>query len=321
MKPRLRLAFVDMGPPTDPAVRYFLDLLGPHYEIELSENPDFLFYSRFTTRYLQYDCTRINYIGEPRSPNFFECDYALSFDFPHLGHGGRNYRLPHYAVYADPAILERPPEYDPEAVLAGKTRFCNLVHGRSGLPGHERRVRFFERLSRYKRVDSGGRLLNNIGGAVADKLAFIRDYKFTIAFENSARPGYVSEKIFDPLLVGSVPIYWGHAWVERDFAPGCFVDAGRFRKLDDLVDYIVALDTDDELYLELLRTPPLPGNRAEPSIRPAAVLQWLQGIFQQPGRVRKRRRVMAYATHAARKVAREAGYRLDALSRRLGREL
>jgi len=42
-----------------------------------------------------------------------------------------------------------------------------------------------------------------------EKLCIIRLYKFTLALENSIAPGYITEKLFQPLLVGSVPIYMG----------------------------------------------------------------------------------------------------------------
>lgn len=41
-------------------------------------------------------------------------------------------------------------------------------------------------------------LLNKIG-----------DYKFSIAFENALCEDYITEKLWRPLIVGSVPIYIG----------------------------------------------------------------------------------------------------------------
>ena len=38
----------------------------------------------------------------------------------------------------------------------------------------------------------------------------------TIAFENSSFPGYTTEKIFEPMLEGSIPIYWGNPRVDED---------------------------------------------------------------------------------------------------------
>lgn len=317
-KRRIKLAFLDFWEGFDPRANYFRDLLTPHYDVDISDRPDFVIYSTFGRRFLDFACPRICYVGEPRYPNFFECDYALSFDFPHLGHGGRNYRLPHYALYADPAVLVRPPGYDARAVLAKKTGFCNFVYRRSGLPGHVRRERFFEKLSRYKWVDSGGIARNNIGGPVADKRGFIAGYKFTIAFENTSQPGYVTEKLFDPLQAGSVPIYWGHPMVAQDFNPASFVDAGRFRHLDALVDFLVALDRDDERYLEVLGAPPLPGNQVNESIRPPAVLRWFDEVFGHPEPIRGRHRLLGRGLTAARKIHRDARRRWDAVRLRFG---
>lgn len=315
----LRLAFTDFWNGFDPRANYFTDLLAPHYQIEISDRPEYVIYSRFGRRFLDHDCPRICYIGEPSHPNFYECDYALSFDYPHLGRGGRSYRLPHYVFYGDPAQLVRPDGYDPAAVLAQKTKFCNFVYRRSsGLAGHQCRLRFFERLSRYKPVDSGGGLLNNIGGPVRDKIAFIRDHKFTIAFENTAQPGYVTEKLFEPFLAGSLPIYWGHRLVTRDFTPGSFIDARRFANLDAVVDHVVALDRDDALYLDYMRTPPLPGNRVSGSIEPRAVLGWFDGIFARPQPVRGRHHALAIATSALRRAGRELTRRWASVRFRLG---
>ena len=62
-------------------------------------------------------------------------------------------------------------------------------------------MNFFQRLSRRKRVDSGGRAFNNIGGPIPAgspaKLDFLRAYKFNLAFENASLPGYTTEKIVE----------------------------------------------------------------------------------------------------------------------------
>ncbi len=62
------------------------------------------------------------------------------------------------------------------------------------------RNNFFLKISKYKKVDSGGLALNNIGYIVKNKLEFIKDYKFTIAFENSSYSGYTTEKITDAFI-------------------------------------------------------------------------------------------------------------------------
>jgi len=50
------------------------------------------------------------------------------------------------------------------------------------------------------------------GGAyrpISNKIEALRDYKFSIAIENCRQDGFFTEKIIDPMIVGTVPIYWG----------------------------------------------------------------------------------------------------------------
>lgn len=71
----------------------------------------------------------------------------------------------------------------------------------------------FEALKKYKKVNSGGRYLNNIGRAVVDKIQFESRHKFSICFENSSYPGYTTEKIIEAFAAKTIPIYWGNPCV------------------------------------------------------------------------------------------------------------
>jgi alpha(1,3/1,4) fucosyltransferase len=91
-----------------------------------------------------------------------------------------------------------------------KRNFCNFVASNGNCP---ERNQFVEKLSKYKKVDCGGKWMNNIGYNVSDKRKFQSTYKFSIAFENDAyRKGYewyITEKIMEPMTVNSIPIYKG----------------------------------------------------------------------------------------------------------------
>lgn len=93
------------------------------------------------------------------------------------------------------------------------------------------------------------------GGAVADKVSFLGGYKFNVAFENSASPGYTTEKIMEPLLAHTLPIYYGNPRIEDDFREDCMI---RVRSPDDLeraIEEIVSLDNDEAAYLERVKGP------------------------------------------------------------------
>jgi len=125
------------------------------------------------------------------------------------------------------------------------------------------RIEFLQELMSYINVDSYGKVMNNIQMPEDDgrntKMSVISDYKFTIAFENARAKDYVTEKFYQPLIMGSVPVYLGAPNVS-DFAPGdqCYIDATRFASVKELADYLVELDKNDRLYRQYLKWKKLP---------------------------------------------------------------
>jgi len=287
-RPVIRLGFTGFWDAHDPHDNFFTRLLAPRWRLEIVERPDFLIHScigRGKHDHRRHDCVRIFYTGENVPPDWHSTDWAFSFE--HTDHP-RHFRLPHWVLYFDPARLVKPPDYDPDAVLARKTKFCAFVVSN---PLGRVRNEFFHRLSRYKPVDSAGKVLNTIGRRVTDKYAFLTDYKFTIAFENESHPGYTTEKVADPMLVDSIPIYWGDPLVGRDFdtrsllsfhdtPPGAGLS--RSAALDLLVDRVIAVDRDPDLHAALLARPWYRGNRV-PAVAAAETLRAaFERIFTTP---------------------------------------
>ncbi|MBI5100211.1 MAG: hypothetical protein HZB33_00015 [Nitrospirae bacterium] len=67
-----------------------------------------------------------------------------------------------------------------------------------------------------------------------NKIDVMPKFRFALCFENCVFPGYVTEKIFDCLLAGCVPVYFGAPDI-TDFCPKeCFVDFRDFRDFGDL---------------------------------------------------------------------------------------
>ena len=89
------------------------------------------------------------------------------------------------------------------------------------------------------------------------KLALQRQYLFTLSFENSRARDYVTEKLFEALHVGSVPVYLGAGNV-ADFAPTENVDesiirVSAFQNIAELADHLKRLASDEEAYGRMLR--------------------------------------------------------------------
>jgi hypothetical protein len=117
------------------------------------------------------------------------------------------------------------------------------------------RIAFTKELMRYKRVDCGGKIMNNTGGRILDKTEFLKNYKFTIAFENASYPGYTTEKIMEALLAGTIPIYWGNPLVHRDFNPECFIDCHQFESFDAVIAHVIEVDNDSDLFNKYVTAP------------------------------------------------------------------
>lgn len=82
-----------------------------------------------------------------------------------------------------------------------------------------------------------------------------KNFKFVIAFENEAIKGYVSEKLVNPLLANSVPIYLGAPDVADHFNPKRMINVRDFPSFDACIDEVLRLDKDDEAYCAMLREP------------------------------------------------------------------
>jgi len=66
-------------------------------------------------------------------------------------------------------------------------------------------------------------------------------YEFALCFENMAMSGYITEKIFDALFSGCIPIYWGAPDISNYIPSDCFVDRRQFSSSAKAIDYCLAL--------------------------------------------------------------------------------
>ncbi|HSI22292.1 MAG TPA: glycosyltransferase family 10 [Methylophilaceae bacterium] len=76
-------------------------------------------------------------------------------------------------------------------------------------------------------------------GQVNSKAETIAGYRFCYCFENFSGPsGWVTEKIFDAMLAGAIPVYWGHPDTSRHIPSACYVDAARFSSIEALDTFL-----------------------------------------------------------------------------------
>lgn len=279
MKKKIKIDFVDFFRGFDKENNQFTHILRKRYDVEISDTPDYIFFSSFGKHFLDYDCVKIYFTGECIVPDFNLCDYAMAFD--HISFGDRYLRVPLYEV------LHYKPKY--QTLINGtipvksKTDFCGFVV--SNDQGMKERLQMYKLLSAYKKVESGGRYMNNIGGPIKDKFAFDQSHKFSLAFENCSHKGYTTEKIVEAFAAGAIPIYYGNPEIGKEFNTKAFVNIYDFASLEDAVKRVIEIDQNDELYKQMKAEPIITGARKDDS----ELRAFLYNIFDQPLDAARRR--------------------------------
>jgi hypothetical protein len=89
-------------------------------------------------------------------------------------------------------------------------------------------------------------------GTATSKIDILTQYKFAICYENiSETPGYITEKIFDCLMAGTIPYIGGSPILPNYIPASCFTIVRCIRKHDDLYRFISNIsDIERRRYVE-----------------------------------------------------------------------
>lgn len=88
-------------------------------------------------------------------------------------------------------------------------------------------------------------------GVVSSKFDIYPNYRFGLCFENmKEEPGYITEKIFDCLRSGCVPVYFGAPDIAERVPANAFIDYRNYSSLEAMLD---ALQYFDETCWQLMR--------------------------------------------------------------------
>ena len=82
-------------------------------------------------------------------------------------------------------------------------------------------------------------------GELETKWETLGSYDFALCFENAKIKGWLTEKLFECLRTGTIPIYWGATDAEELIPPDCFIDMRQFGGYAELRAYLKALDPGD----------------------------------------------------------------------------
>ena len=129
-----------------------------------------------------------------------------------------------------------------------KTKQVSIVaSSKTALIGHQLRHEVINSLGEKHGVHALGRGYRPFD----NKADGLRDYRFSIVIENIIEPFFITEKLIDAFLTGTVPIYWGSPIATQLFdARGMFV----FSTIQDLDDILTrATEAEYEKMLPYIR--------------------------------------------------------------------
>jgi len=140
-------------------------------------------------------------------------------------------------------------------------KFCCMIVSNGNV---DARNKIFQMVNQYKRIDSAGKYMNNMADVELDYdytseelIKFIAQYKFMICFENTIEGTYITEKIVNPFLARTIPIYFGTSYCNQVFNKDAFLslEDESERSYNTLLERIKELDYDDTKYLDMVNQP------------------------------------------------------------------
>jgi hypothetical protein len=318
MKNKLKVNFADFWATFNKKENYFLKVLSEKYEVEISEDPDILFYSCYGWNYLKYKCVRIYYTAENKKTDFSACDFSISFEFLERRN---HYRLPFYAyhILKDNLLekINKPiTEDEASAIWRTKNKFCCMVVSNSNA---KKRLEFFHKLSEFKNVDSGGLTLNNVNGRVKNKNEFSEKYKFILAFENESFPGYLTEKIVDAFLVNAIPIYWGDPFVSNEFNKERFLNYEDYNSEEELINRILQIERNEDMFIKKLSSPLFKNNQIPSVLNEIHFQEFLWECVVQSQQIKPVATTPKRYLHFARILKYKSGKKFEFIKKRLER--
>tara|TARA_B100000674_G_scaffold499057_1_gene541370 strand:+ start:29728 stop:30612 length:885 start_codon:yes stop_codon:yes gene_type:complete len=274
---------------------YFTNLLGLRYKIRItSENPDLLIFSCFGSNHLRFSCKKLFFCGENTDSNpparIIEpmIEYS-NCSLSQFKSSETNKYFPLWVLFINWLYHEMPYELpsNPTYLVPFESLF---VHGnKKTVPNKEfciflnnnpikDRIELFESLSKIKKVDSFGKLLNNTGkvlrGSEKDKTDLLQRYRYTIAFENSYAQGYNTEKIIHPYTSNSIAIYNG-GLDKKIFNSKSLFYLQDYADMGEMIADIQKHEENIDLYIQKLNQPLFQNNRIPSEFFPMSVLDWL----------------------------------------------
>ena len=234
-------------------IKYFLK---DKYVIEINNNnPDYVISNVFENNLCKIknddNIIKISFYNENKIANLIEEDYSISFS--HIHYLDRYFFFPiSFFRLLRRTNIKNIENIRKQLIINNeRKKFCGSVISNSYSTDFFR-LSFIKELNKYKKIDMGGKYLNNVGGPVKNKIEFLSSYKFSIAMENTNGDGYISEKIIQSFYAGTIPIYYGDYMIDEFINPKSFILIKGQKDMYNKIEYIKKIDNDDKLYKKIL---------------------------------------------------------------------
>jgi hypothetical protein len=191
------------------------------------EDPDLLFCSVFGNKksdYRKKRCKRILFCGES-SHNVDRSLYDVSLTCEKESE--HNLYFPLWIIFINWFEVDHVRDRDVSYLMAldrllrPSQTITELVRRKSVAcsfvvqnPSCKKRINFCKHVQKTIHVECPGKVLQNVPeiggrGDQIEKIRYLEKCWLNIAFENTRKPGYVTEKLVHGLYSGCIPIYWG----------------------------------------------------------------------------------------------------------------
>ncbi len=153
-------------------------------------------------------------------------------------------------LLSDPFFIYTPPGSNlpwtkpNEMNLYTKSKICSMICSpKARTEGHQLRLDVAKSLMYKLDLFGGAHGSPRIGdgsGPTGDwwrsKLPALKDYMFSVVFENTIHDKYYTEKITDCFATGTIPVYWGTKKVVEDFNQNGIIFYNDLKSIEDLDD-------------------------------------------------------------------------------------
>jgi hypothetical protein len=152
--------------------------------------------------------------------------------------------------------------------LGLKTKFAAMVASHDGYASKKKvfgpveivsRAEITEKVGTIDFVHCPGRLLHNDNSLKDeyhdDKKAYLEQFLLNICAENACVKGYVTEKVFEALEAGTIPIYWGDPNPEPTILNPKRIVFWDGSRAEEVLSFIKTLHLDLEARAQFLREP------------------------------------------------------------------